>query len=367
MRLSESTPGERPRAGSPQNTPFVATTRALAFPYPAALRIVPRMLAQPESTRWAISRRNPHSQQERQRRIRLQGSIVSAVVDDLRTRVQRAIDLVEAQPFGSLSIEDLAAVTNWSPWHFHRTFTSLVGITPGRYMWLRRLAMICRRLVATAEPLVDVALDVGFESQAAFTRAFTREIGISPGRYRHGGTVAIAHDHPPIDVAAIPRPQGDTMEPHIVEMPTLQIVGLSGRFTPGSTLKIGALWERFAPRIDQVPHRRGQETYGVCLDPTSTPGGEMEFTYLAGVAVERLDLLPTGMVATSVAASRYAVFTHRGHISRIGVTLKAIWAEWLPASSVRPIAAADFEYYDHRFDPRTGDGEVDVYVPIASD
>jgi predicted transcriptional regulator YdeE len=38
---------------------------------------------------------------------------------------------------------------------------------------------------------------------------------------------------------------------------------------------------------------------------------------------------------------------------------------WLPASPHRHVPAPDFEWYDERWDPDSGEGDVDIYVPIA--
>jgi AraC-like DNA-binding protein len=64
----------------------------------------------------------------------------------------------------------------------------------------------------------------------------------------------------------------------------------------------------------------------------------------------------------------YAVLTHRGHISRLPDTVKHVWGRWLPASEYRHVTAPDFELYDpERWDPATGEGDVDLYVPIAGE
>jgi predicted transcriptional regulator YdeE len=62
------------------------------------------------------------------------------------------------------------------------------------------------------------------------------------------------------------------------------------------------------------------------------------------------------------------VLTHRGHISRLPDTVKHVWGRWLPASEYRHVTAPDFELYDpERWDPATGEGDVDLYVPIAGE
>jgi AraC family transcriptional regulator len=142
---------------------------------------------------------------------------------------------------------------------------------------------------------------------------------------------------------------------------------MSGRFTPATNTRIPELWARFVPRLDEIPHRVTTNTYGVCLDADPTTVEEIGFTYVAGVAVERIDGVPPDMVAVTIPASRYAVFTHAGHISRMGDTVKQIWGVWLPQSRHRHVSRPDFESYDARWDPATGLGEIDIYVPIADD
>jgi AraC family transcriptional regulator len=86
---------------------------------------------------------------------------------------------------------------------------------------------------------------------------------------------------------------------------------------------------------------------------------------VAAVEVEQIAEVPPGMLALCIPANSYAVYTHRGHIARIGDTVKSVWGEWLPASRYQHVPAPDFEFYDARFDPETGKGEVDIYVPIV--
>ena len=71
-------------------------------------------------------------------------------------------------------------------------------------------------------------------------------------------------------------------------------------------------------------------------------------------------------VAVAIPAGRYAVFTHRGHISDIRRTWYTIWNKALPDAGLTARQAPDFELYDRRFDPETGRGEVEIWVPVAA-
>ena len=283
-------------------------------------------------------------------------------MDETLARIERALDYVESQLFGDLSLAALAARAGWSPWHFHRLFVALAGLTPAEYVRRRRFTEICRRVGSGDEPLVAVALDCGFESQASFTRAFTRQIGVAPGRYRKERSIAPAHAFPRLDVATLlARLERKHMEPRIERKDAIHAVGLAGRFAPFDP-RIPELWSRFVTRLEEIDHRRGAHTLGICIDD---PSGDA-ITYVAAVEVERIDAVPAGMIALTLPARCYAVWTHRGPIARFGDTMKQVFGRWLPDSKLEHAAAPDFEYYDERFDPVGGGGEVDIYVPIES-
>jgi AraC family transcriptional regulator len=288
---------------------------------------------------------------------------------DALVRIQRALDYIESHLFEELPLDVIAAQATSSPWHFHRQFVALTGETPAGYTWKRRLSEACRRLLLTNEPLASVALECGFESQATFTRAFTRHVGVAPGRFRRTQAHSVpAYLYPRLDLAALAERQRrrEFMEPRVVRQPAFQVVGMAGRFTPTSS-KIPELWGRFAPRIHEIPHRRGLHTLGVSLDADPSTIDEVGFTYLACVEVDRVGDLPDGMIAATVPANVYAVLTHTGHISRLPDTVKHVWGRWLPGSPYRHVPAPDYERYDpERWDPGTGEGAVDLYVPIAA-
>jgi AraC family transcriptional regulator len=156
------------------------------------------------------------------------------------------------------------------------------------------------------------------------------------------------------------------MEPRIVRRPAFRVVGMAGQFTPATTSRVPVLWESFvAAPIASVPHRRGHHTLGVCAAADATAAEPASFTYVAAVEVERIDDVPSGLIALTIPECTYAVFTHSGHISRLPDTVKQVFGEWLPSSPYAHVPTPDFELYDERWDPTTGEGDIDIYVPIA--
>jgi len=100
-------------------------------------------------------------------------------------RIQRALSHLEANFQVKLTVEDLARVSNLSPFHFSRLFTRLVGLSPHEYILSCRLRFAARLLRGHWEYSIgDVAVASGFADQSHFTKCFFRVFGKTPKTYR---------------------------------------------------------------------------------------------------------------------------------------------------------------------------------------
>jgi AraC-like DNA-binding protein len=103
----------------------------------------------------------------------------------LRDRlVARALSLMHARPAQRWTVEDLARQVGMSRSGLAQRFTDLVGMPPMQYLARWRLQLAAQRLRLSDRPLVVVAEEVGYESEAAFSRAFRREFGMPPASWR---------------------------------------------------------------------------------------------------------------------------------------------------------------------------------------
>ena len=158
-----------------------------------------------------------------------------------------------------------------------------------------------------------------------------------------------------------------SLEPPRVENgKALLIAGLRQHYTSQTMSNIPAQWQRFAPHIGQIPGQIGQDAYGVCFELSESGGG---VDYLTGVEVLSSSALPVGFVTVGIPAQKYAVFSHREHVSKLWNTLDSIAKEWRPewgqpsrhSGSETP---AFFERYTEEFNPQSGMGGIEVWVPI---
>ena len=98
--------------------------------------------------------------------------------------VGTALALLHRQPCHPWTMAELAARTGASRSLVAERFVQLLGEPPLTYLARWRLQLAARLLQTTQKAITHVALDVGYESEAAFNRAFKREFGFPPAQYR---------------------------------------------------------------------------------------------------------------------------------------------------------------------------------------
>ncbi|MBI5547429.1 MAG: AraC family transcriptional regulator [Deltaproteobacteria bacterium] len=104
-------------------------------------------------------------------------------------RINRVVDHIEGHLAEVLSLEDLAEVACFSPFHFHRVFAALTGETLYQFILRLRLERSATQLVQLKDKSITaVALDCGFGGSAAFARAFRAAYGMSASEWRAGGS-----------------------------------------------------------------------------------------------------------------------------------------------------------------------------------
>jgi AraC family transcriptional regulator len=97
---------------------------------------------------------------------------------------RRTLELMDAEPTASLTIDALAREAGLSPAHFARAFKESTGRAPHQHLMGLRLERARRLLDAPDAALSDVALRSGFADQAHFTRFFKRQFGVTPGAFQ---------------------------------------------------------------------------------------------------------------------------------------------------------------------------------------
>jgi AraC family transcriptional regulator len=271
---------------------------------------------------------------------------------------QKALWFIESHLARPMTLDEISAVAEVSRFHLVRAFGEATGLSVMRYVRARRLTEAARALAAGAPDILSLALDSDYGSHEAFTRAFRDHFGITPEMVRATTCLNRLKLQEPIRMDStasdnLQAPRFETGKP-------LLVAGVGDRFSHENGAGIPGLWRRFHQSIADVPGRVGQVAYGVCCNGDDAGN----FDYIAGVEVSDFSDLPREFSRVRIPQQKYAVFTHREHVATIRRTIDAIWNHWLPASGFKMADAPTFERYDDKFDPVTGNGGFEIWVPI---
>jgi AraC family transcriptional regulator len=99
-------------------------------------------------------------------------------------RLTRVLTYIERNIGEPLTLADLAAAAGLSRMYFARQFRAATGFRPHDYVLHKRIETARQMLAASSDPLVDIALSVGFQTQGHFTTVFKRIVGSTPCRWR---------------------------------------------------------------------------------------------------------------------------------------------------------------------------------------
>jgi AraC-like DNA-binding protein len=100
--------------------------------------------------------------------------------------VGKALAMLHRDSARAWSLDDLAKEASTSRTVLVERFGRLLGTPPLAYLARWRLQRAASLLETTDQTVLQIAMDVGYESEAAFSRAFKREMGEPPARYRRG-------------------------------------------------------------------------------------------------------------------------------------------------------------------------------------
>ena len=100
-------------------------------------------------------------------------------------QLKRVTDYLCAHLGDEVALAELAAIADLSPHHFCRAFKQSTGLPPHAWLTARRIERAQELMAAHPKMgLTEVALCVGYQSQAAFGVAFRRATGVTPGQWR---------------------------------------------------------------------------------------------------------------------------------------------------------------------------------------
>lgn len=280
-----------------------------------------------------------------------------------RQCILRVLLYIEEHLDSDLTLEQLAGIACFSPFHFHRMFAAHTGETLHKYIRRLRIERAVGRLAYSDTPIVHIALEAGFETHEAFSRAFRKTYGMSPTDFRQkaceGDPFFFYQSEPPPQ----PRPIGTlNMKVRIEKIEPKPTVFL--RHT-GPYTQIGKKFQELqcwaAPRGILGPHT---QVMGIYHDnPEVTPEDKLRSD--AVLTVQGSIEVDGDVQSGKIPGGEYAVATHQGPYAKLAECYRWLYGKWLDQSGRLPADSPCFERYVN--DPTTTPEDellTEIYIQL---
>lgn len=285
-------------------------------------------------------------------------------LNDYQQRIIKVLVYIDQHKSDPLTVEDLASIACFSPFHFHRLFHAFVGESLYAYIKRLRLEQAALQLRNSDLPVTDIAFNAGFDTPGAFAKAFRDRFGISPTGFRTRNLITSSEGIHSDNGQTLSQTMEEIMKPGIrqLEDQTVMFVRRMGSYDKAAeeawrVLMKHTFWRMFTDRSIKF--------IGISHDnPSITEDSRLR--YDACITVKGSPK-PKGEVGVEVLkGGKYAVFLHQGSYEKFGETYDLIFSEWLPRSGYRLRETACYELYLNKNPMRTKPENLrtEIYVPI---
>ena len=271
-------------------------------------------------------------------------------------RIGKALEFIDGHIDQIIRLEDLAKVSHFSAYHFHRIFHAMVGETVNDYVTRKRMEKAAYRLVGKPDlNITDVAELGGYSSSANFAKAFKLYFGVSPSELRNG---QLSNDS---KIGKIYRKYGkafnpqdlysqfvtDVMvfEPNILKEMLMKIKVEEIQEKPVAYLtspkgyeldSVYATWDKVIDWAKSQGIDKDRQTYfAICHDnPTITP--EDKCRYDAAIVINPDVVVTAPFTQSVIPAGKYAIAYYKDDADKISNFMTELCSHWLCNSGYEP-------------------------------
>ncbi len=255
-------------------------------------------------------------------------------------RMNRVLVYIQDHFDEEISLDELAAASHFSRFHFHRIFSACCGESIQSYIRRLRLEHAAKKLVYTSDSITTISLDAGFETPSSFAKAFKKLTGMTPSAARQKGSLS-DYANPYFNFKKTR--EEITVKPTIktIEEQKIIFIRRKGSYFDSAPAAWKALTEYALQK--NLP-QQDVRLLGIAHDDPAVTSEE-NWRYdacVAGLAEPKAD----GEVGVqTIAGGKYAVFEHIGAYDTLGDTFRKIFGEWYPVSNIQLREIPCFVHY----------------------
>lgn len=305
---------------------------------------------------------------------------------EYRARINRVLDYIEKNIDKEFTLDELAQVSFFSKFHFHRIFSSLMNETLFDFIQRTRIEKAAYLLLTDrSRTITSITYDCGFSSPSLFTRTFKKYFQMSPGQWRSrksnqsqedsnnnqtGSNTGKAKIISPVYVEYAEKTnrwrftmntQQQTVEVRDLKEMTVAYVRNIGPYKGDAALfesLFGKLCGWAGPR-----NLIGKDSMFIIVyhdNPDITAENKLRISVCLTVPASTEVSGETGKM--TISSGRYAIARFKLSGSEFQEAWSWIYGTWLPQSGYQPDDRPCFEMYPE--EPKDGIFTVDICVPV---
>lgn len=244
--------------------------------------------------------------------------------EDYIRKINTVVEYIDNHMDEAMDLKKLAAISNFSEYHFHRIFKAFRRETLASYITRIRIETSARLLRYSNMPIEIIAYNIGYETPSSLSKSFKQFYGITPTEYRNNKEIYIMKKEEA-------QPRLKLKAPKIADLDTKQAiyVHLTGAY---NGLDFDGAFNRLWNFVKE--HKlftSGIEHFSIYHDdPEITKSGSLRTDVCL---VIHKPVQPQGEIGIKeIQGGKYAVFNYTGPYSNLGSAYDYIFGEWLPDS-----------------------------------
>lgn len=277
-------------------------------------------------------------------------------LEDYHRRMNRLIEYINNHLNENIDLSQLAGISGFSRWHFHRIVGAFLGEPLGAFIVRMRIETAARLLRYTDLPVKEIAYKVGYDMPSSLSKTFRQFYGISPNEYRNNKEYAIMK---PNRILPDLKLQAEVKEVPLRQVSYIRLLGDYQQIDYMGT------WFRLL-RYLQEQGKKPVDGCPICIyydDPKVTAPDKLR-TDICITCHEPLE--PSGEVGVrNIWGGRVAVFLYEGTYQNLQAVYDTIYGKLLPEMGCRLRDEPGAERYLNN--PQDTPPEkllTEIYIPV---
>jgi len=275
------------------------------------------------------------------------------LTNNYQTQINKALTHINSNLDAAINIKDLAQLSGFSMFHFHRIFKAITGETPYDSLLRLRLEKSVFMLKYNAELNVsEIGFECGFSSAENFSRQFKSRFKITPGAFKKNKDLhnsRIYQEQGSNDVYLrienSKKLNKKSFAVEIEQLPEIPIAYTKAVFGADGT----GLMEKYLELMNWAENNKinikGELTrFGMSIDnPEVTPSSK--FRYDFGLTINKSYPKFNGIHIGTIPKANYATLHVKGTLADVSQAWDYLYHDWLPNSQYVPIHYPAIEEY----------------------